>query len=142
MNYWKGIFSDIFTRKRHGVESGLFCGICENPKKAKYCKYCKKETPNNHVMKVPTFKIKATFDDATLKIKRGKESFGFFIVAFNVLATLLIAVISISEIQSIYKIILIFFSIFGSHYLCFKGPHSRNLIVGFFMKAKEHEDKI
>ncbi|MFZ2193483.1 MAG: hypothetical protein WAV31_04540 [Candidatus Moraniibacteriota bacterium] len=140
MNNWKEKVLRIF--KKDSVRSGLFCGICKKEKNEKFCKYCKKETPDNRVVRVPTLKIKATFNEASFKIRRGKESFDFFIVAFNVLATLLIAVISISDIQSIYKIILIFFSIFGSYYLCFKGPHSRNLIVGFFMKAKEHEDKI
>lgn len=121
---------------------GLFCGVCKKRKKEKFCKHCKKDTSNNHVVKVPTLKIKATFNDTSFKIRRGKESLNYFIVVFNVLATLMIAMISISEMQSIYKIILIFVSIFGSYYLCFKGLHSRNLIVGFFMKVKDHEDKI
>ncbi|MDX9856124.1 MAG: hypothetical protein RBS86_04915 [Candidatus Moranbacteria bacterium] len=130
----------IFTRKRSEVESSLFCNICKKPKKEKFCKHCKKETLDHHIIKVPPFEMEMSLNRPGLKIKRGGESFDYFIVAFNVLAAFLIAVISVSEFQSIYKIIFIFISVFGAYYLCFKGPHFRNLIVGLFAKAKNHED--
>jgi hypothetical protein len=132
----------IFTRKRSDVKSELLCGICKKPKKEKFCKYCKEETLDYKVVKVSPIGMKATVNKPGFKIKRGRESFDYFIVAFNVLAAFLIAVISVSEICSIYKIIFIFISVFGAYYLCFKGPHFRNLIVNLFTKAKDHEDII
>jgi len=76
MNNWKEKIFGIFSKysKRSG---GLFCGTCKRRKKERFCKYCKKETQDNYVVKVPTLKIKATFNKASFLIKCGEESFNY-----------------------------------------------------------------
>ncbi len=93
------------------------------------------------IMHVQPLRMEVSLGHPTIVIKRGKESFEYFIVAFNVLSAFLIAVISISEIQTICKIVFISFSVFGVYYLCFKSFFFRNRIVGFFVRSRDREDR-
>jgi len=76
-----------------------------------------------------------------MKVKRGDVSFGWFLVAYNIILTIFVSVVSI--IPCIGFFIKFSLIILGSILLfkfCLFNGWFRNKVVGLFSKAKEMEE--
>ena len=76
-----------------------------------------------------------------IKVKRGEESWNYFVFIFGVISTLLISLVSFVELYWITKIILVIVVIVFSFYCCFINNWCRNKIVGMMTKLKDKTEK-
>lgn len=76
-----------------------------------------------------------------IKVKRGEESWNYFVLIFGIISALLISVVSLVELYRITKIILVTVVIVLSFYCCFINNWYRNKIVGIMTKLKDKPEK-
>ncbi len=124
------------------MEDKVFCAICQNEKLGRFCSRCGKETPNLVKKKelIVTAKSSASLEGS---VKRGETSWAYLSIAYSIILTLIIGVISLLDIISwilrvgiMMGLAILFFC------LCFFNDYFRKKIVGFFSKSKEHIEKI
>ena len=72
-----------------------------------------------------------------MDLKRGEISWAYFPIAYTILITISIGLISVLEIQWFCKFILIIITSIILFKLCFYNSWFRNKIVGVFSKSKE-----
>lgn len=94
----------------------------------------------NHTLKAETGNFSVKGGGIGFKIKRGETSWAYFPLAYSILLTISIGIISVLEICYIYKILLIIIDAVILFRLCFLNGWFRNKIVGLFSKAKEFEE--
>lgn len=75
-----------------------------------------------------------------IKIKRGELSWAYFPIAYGLLLTFSIGIISVLDVNWFWKVILIIFSAWVLFRLCFFSAWFRNKIVGVFSKSKDFEE--
>jgi len=75
-----------------------------------------------------------------IQIKRGKESWLLFTIAYGVLLTISIGIIDILPIYWIFKLVLIILAGIFLYWLCFKTKF-RNKIVGLKKKSMDKIEK-
>jgi hypothetical protein len=95
----------------------------------------------DYVLKALTGKYKMNGEKVSLEIKRGETSWAYFPLAYNILLTISVGIISCSENDSRVKFLAILLISCLLFYLCFFGPSFRNRIVGLFSKSKEFIEK-
>jgi len=125
------------------MENKIFCAICQNEKKGKFCSQCGKETPDlpkKELMFTEAVKSSASLEGG---VKRGEISWVYFPIAYSIILTLTIGIISLLDVvdwilrvKIMVGLAILFF------YLCFFNDGFRNKIVWFFGKSKEHIEKI
>lgn len=72
-----------------------------------------------------------------IKVKRGSQSFNYFVITFGILSSLVFAIISVVDIYWQVKVLLITISIAFCFYLSFLNNWFRNKIVGIMSKIQE-----
>lgn len=72
-----------------------------------------------------------------LRIKRGEKSWNYFQITYAVLLVVILAIISVLNIQWIFKMILIVCFAVILFRLCFFNNWVRNKIVGTMTKSQE-----
>lgn len=82
-----------------------------------------------------------TRNSIEMKVKRGDKSQSYFWRAFIILLTITIAIISILNVDVLYKIVAIIFSATFLFYFCLHNSWFRNKIVGIFNKVANREEK-
>jgi len=123
------------------MEDKIFCTICQNEKSGRFCNLCGKETPNLFKKELSdTIKLSTSLEGG---VKRGEISWAYFPIAYTIILTLTIGIISLLEVIGwilrvgiIVGLAILFF------YLCFFNNGFRNKIVWFLGKSKEHIEKI
>ncbi|MBU2578900.1 hypothetical protein KKA09_02175 [Patescibacteria group bacterium] len=123
------------------MQDKVFCTICQNEKPSRFCGQCKKETSNFFKKElVETINLSASLEGG---VKRGEISWAHFPIAYTIILTLFVGIISLLEIicwilrvELIIGLSILFF------YLCFFNDYFRKKIVWFFSKSKEHMEKI
>lgn len=122
------------------MEDKNFCSECQNEKTERFCSKCNKETPN--LFKKELIETMKLSDSVKMSVKRGETSWAYFPVAYAIILTLTIGIMSLVDIISwILRIVLIILFAILFFYLCFFNNYFRNKIVGLFTKSKEHEEK-
>ena len=119
----------------------LFCANCGLSKKSRFCNQCQKETPNLFKKELTeTIRISASLEGG---VKRGEISWAYFTIAYTIILTLIVGIISLLDIINwILRVGIIIGLAILFFYLCFFNDRFRNKIVGFFSKSKEHIEKI
>ena len=74
---------------------------------------------------------------ASFGVKRGEGSWAYFPLAYNILLTIAVGIISCAENDARIKILAILLVSSLLFYLCFFGPSFREKIVELFTKSKE-----
>lgn len=72
-----------------------------------------------------------------IKITRGPESFGYFIIVYNILSLIFISVAMVTDFFKEYIALIIIFNQMLLLYPCLFSSWFRNKIVGFFSRLKE-----
>lgn len=75
-----------------------------------------------------------------IKVKRGELSWAYFPIAYGILLTISIGMITVLNACYIWKILLIVADSYILFKLCFFSGWFRNKIVGIFSKSKEFEE--
>ena len=75
-----------------------------------------------------------------IKIKRGEVSWAYFPLAYGILLTISLSIISALELRVVFKIVLIVIDSLVLFKLCFYNTWFRNKIVGVFSRSKEFEE--
>lgn len=75
-----------------------------------------------------------------IKVKRGEQSQVYFLSAFTILQTTGIAIVSVIDFPTIYKIITLVVLVFSLTHVCFFNTWFRNKIIGFFNKVSQKEE--
>jgi 4-hydroxybenzoate polyprenyltransferase len=75
-----------------------------------------------------------------IKIKRGDISWGYFVITYTVLLAVILAIISVLNINWFFKIIFIILTVIFLFWLCFRNDWFRNTIVGFITRLKSKEE--
>lgn len=75
-----------------------------------------------------------------IEIKRGANSWAFFPIAFNILLTIGVGIISVLNIFWVYKVVLFIISAVTFFYLSFFNSWFRNQIVGLMMKSQQKKE--
>jgi len=92
-------------------------------------------------LEVETGKFNLNMSPVELKVKRGELSFGWLLVAYNIMLTIFVGIVSIIPYKSfLAKLVLI---ILGSIFIfkfCLFNQWFRNKVIGIFSKAKETEE--
>ncbi len=70
-------------------------------------------------------------------VKRGDKSWNYFSIAYGILLAISSSIISVLDLRSIYKAILIMVLAVSLFWLCFYNDWFRNKIVGIFSKSQE-----
>ena len=91
------------------------------------------------ILDAETGEYKTKGNNISLEIKRGEISWAYFLLAYNILLTIAVGIISFAD--DICKILTLIVASSGLFYLCFFGPSFRNKIVGLFSKSKEFVEK-
>lgn len=76
-----------------------------------------------------------------MELKRGEISWVYFPIAYNILLTISVGLLSVLEIQWFYKFILIIIASIVLFRLCFFNSWFRNKIVEIFTKSKDFIEK-
>ena len=74
-------------------------------------------------------------------VNRSDKSWSYLIVAYNVFSIFLIGTISVSAFFANYRLIIIFFNLIITFYLCFWNNWFRNIVVGFFSKVQGKKEE-
>jgi|GEM_PF-6598459 len=93
-----------------------------------------------YTLKAGTANYSVRCGNVGFKIKRGEVSWAYFPLAYSILLTISIGIISVLEICYIYKILLIMVDSVVLFKLCFFNGWFRNKIVGLFSKSKKFEE--
>lgn len=120
----------------------MYCAECGAVKKSKYCEKCGKETNNLFKMEFLGTAIGVTEFPMISGIKRGDISWAYFPIAYGIILTLIVGVISlVNVVDWWYRIIAIF--ILGGIFfrLCFFNDCFRGAIVNLFNKSKTHVER-
>ena len=72
-----------------------------------------------------------------IKVKRGSQSFNYFVVAFGALSSISLAIVSIVEVYWPIKVISLIVSLVICFYFCFWNDWFRNKIVGVMSKIQD-----
>jgi len=122
------------------MEDKIFCTICGSEKRGKFCSQCQKETPNLYNVAL-SLEAKSKLS-VSGGIKRGDISWAYFPIAYTIILTLTVGVISLLEMVHWILRIVIIIGVAGLFfYLCFFNDYFRKKIVDFFDKSKEHIEK-
>ena len=123
------------------MENEVFCTICQNEKSDRFCSRCGKETPSLFKKELTeTIKVSASLE---MGVKRDEISWAYFPIAYTIILTLIVGIVSLLEIISwILRVGIIIGLAILFFYLCFFNDRFRNKIVGFFSRSKEHIERI
>ena len=115
-----------------------------------FCKNCNKELTDNekpcsvcgcssraYKMECETGKYRVIGAKVSSGIKRGEASWTYFPLAYNILLTITLGIISCVDCDATLKIITLLVVSLLLFYLCFFGHSFRNKIVWLFSKSKE-----
>lgn len=75
-----------------------------------------------------------------MKVTRGEMSWAYFPIAYSLLLTFFIGIISVVDIWYVYRIGLMIVSAAILFRLCFFNAWFRNKIVGVFSRSKDFEE--
>jgi len=92
-----------------------------------------------NILNAETGEYKTKGSGVSFELKRGEASWAYFPLAYNILLTIVVGIISFAG--NLYKISALIIVSLGLFYLCFFGPSFRNKIVGLFSKSKEFVEK-
>lgn len=92
-------------------------------------------------LKAETGKFKLSGKEISLELKRGDISWAYFPIAYNILLTIALAIITSTNHSVLVKITTIIIISLLLFYLCFFGPTFRNKIIGLFLKSKNYIEK-
>jgi hypothetical protein len=93
-----------------------------------------------YILKAETGNYSLKGGNVEFRLKRGEASWAYFPLAYSILLTISIGIISVLEICYIYKILFIIVDSIALFYLCFFNAWFRNKIVGLFSRSKEMEE--
>lgn len=75
-----------------------------------------------------------------MKVTRGELSWAYFPIAYGLLLTFSIGIISVLDIGYVYRVLLMIISALVLFQLCFFNGWFRNKIVGIFSKSKAFKE--
>lgn len=123
-------------------------------KMAVSCKNCNKELMENerpclvcgcssriYKMECEPEKFRVIDGEVSAGIKRGEASWAYFPLAYSILLTITVGIISCADNDAGLKVLALVMVSFLLFYLCFFGPSFRNKIVNLFSKSKEFIEK-
>ncbi len=125
------------------VAEGRFCADCGISKMGDYCAQCQRNTKNLYKMSVTTGVYGVTGMSVDGGIKRGDLSWAYFPIAYGIILTLLVGIVSLIDIFAWWLriIIAVFLGAFA-FWLCFFNSFFRRNIVMLFTKSKDFKEKI
>lgn len=94
----------------------------------------------NKSIKIDPAKFELKGGGVKFKLKRGEISWAYFPIAYGLLLTISIGIISVLDVFYVWKILLIIIGSLILFKLCFFNSWFRNKIVGLFSKSKEFEE--
>lgn len=92
-------------------------------------------------LKASTGRFNLKQGEVSFKIKRGDASWAMFPIAYTILLTIILSIISYTTVNVLYKVVAAIFISLGLFYLCFFGSTTRNKILTLFMKSKNFIEK-